>query len=654
MHILGVDTGGTFTDLVYFNGQSVLTHKELSTPHAPEHAILRGIASLGIDTRDLHVVHGTTVATNALLEGKGARTVFVTNHGFKDLLLIGRQTREELYNLTPGKKRTLFDPELCLEAGGRVGPEGETVLPLPAAEIEALVSGIEQLDAEAVAICLLFSFVDNRFEKAIQDRLADRCFVSISSEVLAEYREYERGLATWINSYLGPVMQGYLSRLSRQIPDSRISVMQSDGLTLGTATAERNAVRLLLSGPAGGLWGSFHIGAGMGRTQLLTFDMGGTSTDVSIINGEFDLTSNGKIAGLPIAVPMLDIHTIGAGGGSIAWVDEGGLLQVGPDSAGALPGPACYGRGGSHATVTDAHVVLGRLPSSCKLAGNLVLDDAAAQTAVSNLAQRLDLDIQTCAQGIVRIANEQMAQALRVMSVHRGHDPKDFTLVSFGGAGGLHVCDLAETLRIRQALVPAHTGVLSAFGLLAAPSGKEVSQSCIRLIGDCREEEVEAIFDRLERRITSDLRVEATSAFQLKREIDLRYQGQSATLRLPWLNQVQAASAFHERHRDRFGYALDMPVELVNVRLTMQGADMPDMPLPRIARRECGQPVDRVRLQEFGVQVPVFRRSDIGQEQVLNGPAIIVEAQATLYVAPQWTAVQQDSGSLLLEHTGTH
>lgn len=651
MHILGVDTGGTFTDLVYFNGQSVLTHKELSTPHAPEHAILRGIASMGIDVKALQIVHGTTVATNALLEGKGARTVFVTNHGFKDLLLIGRQTREELYNLTPGEKRTLFDPQLCLETGGRVGPEGETVQPLPAEEIEALISRIEQLEAGAIAICLLFSFMDNRFEKAIRDRLAGRYFISISSEVLAEYREYERGLATWINSYLGPVMQGYLSRLGRQVPDSLISVMQSDGLTLGTDMAERNAVRLLLSGPAGGLWGSFHAGSDVGCKRLLTFDMGGTSTDVSIIDGEFGLTGDGKVAGLPVAVPMLDIHTIGAGGGSVAWVDEGGLLQVGPDSAGASPGPACYGLGGHEATVTDAHVVLGRLPASCKLAGNLVLDGAAARTAVTNLARRLDLDAQTCAQGIVRIANEQMAQALRVMSVHRGHDPKDFTLVSFGGAGGLHVCDLAGALQIRQALVPAHTGVLSAVGLLAAPRGKEVSQSCIRRLDDCRQEEVQAILDGLEQRIASDLGPEAGSAFELKPEIDLRYQGQSATLRVPWLHPSAAARAFHERHRKRFGYALDMPVELVNVRLTARATDALDMPVPRIDRQEPGRPFDQARLLELEMAVPVYRRSDIGLGQTLPGPAVIVEAQATLYVAPGWKAAQQESGSLLLEQT---
>lgn len=653
MRILGVDTGGTFTDLVYFNGQSVLVHKELATPSAPERAILNGIAALRIETEGLHIVHGTTVATNALLESKGARTVFITNHGFKDLLLIGRQTRRELYNLTPKKVRSLFDPQLNLETGGRVNPQGETLEPLLPEELQTLTARINELNAEAVAICLLFSFVDDCFERQIRDRLANKYFVSISSEVLAEHREYERGLVTWLNSYLGPVLHGYLSSLRKQMPSAQISVMQSHGLTLSAAAAERNAVRLLLSGPAGGLWGSLHVGESIGRTQLLTFDMGGTSTDVSIINNEFNLTSKGEVAQLPIAVPMLDIHTIGAGGGSIAWIDEGGLLQVGPDSAGAAPGPACYGQGGKQATVTDAHVVLGRLPATCKLAGNLALHVAAANTAVADLAQGLDLTVKTCAQGIVRVANEQMAQALRVMSVQRGHDPKDFTLVSFGGAGGLHVCDLADALNIRFALAPAYAGVLSAFGLLVAPPGKEVSQSHIKLLCDCQDEELENIFLQLEKNITHNLTTEARQEFRLKREIDLRYQGQSATLKLAWSSSAQTAQAFHAKHKQRFSYALDMPVELVNLRLTASGTGA-DIKLPHVSLQTPAHPIEHVTLHELEQQAPVYKRTDIGQNQILSGPAIIIETQATLYIAPQWCAIPQDPGGLLLQRTDRH
>ena len=648
MHILGVDTGGTFTDLVYFDGQSLLAHKELSTPDAPENAILNGINAMGIEIKELHIVHGTTVATNALLEGKGARTIFITNHGFKDLLLIGRQTRRELYNLTPKKQRSLFDTQLSLETGGRVNPQGETIQPLLHEEIKELETRVDQLQPQAVAICLLFSFFDARHEQTIKKILAEKYFVSISSEVLAEHREYERGLATWLNSYLGPVMQGYLSRLHQQLANSQISVMQSHGLTLSATVAKRNAVRLLLSGPAGGLWASQHAGGEIGHAQLLTFDMGGTSTDVSIINQEFNLTNQGEVAGLPIAVPMLDIHTIGAGGGSMAWVDVGGLLQVGPASAGATPGPACYGQGGKDATVTDAHVVLGRLPASSKLAGNLPLDHDAAHTAVAELAELLRLSVDTCAQGIVRVANEQMAQALRVMSVHRGHDPNNFTLVSFGGAGGLHVCDLADALNINYALVPAYAGVLSAFGLLIAPPGKEQSQSYIKLINECRDKEIDKIFYKLEKKLFYDL--EDGSSFTLKREVELRYQGQASTLKLLWEGVDQAAQVFHLKHESRFGYGLKMPVELVNLRLTASG-EPTRISQHLVAPTTPAHPCEQTWLQELNTEVPVYKRAEIGQKQVLLGPLIIVEPQATVYIAPRWRASLHGSGGLLLERT---
>ncbi len=648
MRILGVDTGGTFTDLVYFNGRSVSTHKELSTPDVPERAILNGIAALGIDVKNLHIVHGTTVATNALLEGKGARTAFITNHGFKDLLLIGRQTRQELYNLTPKKERSLFDPQCNLEVGGRVDAHGQIILPLLPTELEKLTAEIHQLNVEAVAVCLLFAFVDDAFEREVRERLKNHYFVSISSQVLAEHGEYERGLATWLNSYLGPVMQRYLSRLGQHARTANISVMQSNGLTLNAAMAERNAVRLLLSGPAGGLWGSLHAGNRTGHTRLLTFDMGGTSTDVSIIDERLNLTTGAEIARLPVAVPTLDIHTIGAGGGSIAWIDDGGLLQVGPESAGAAPGPACYGQGGKDATVTDAHVVLGRLPASCKLAGNLQLRYTAAVTAVASLARRLRIDVQTCAQGIVRVANEQMVQALRLMSVHRGHDPGDFTLVSFGGAGGLHVCELAQALNMRVALVPARAGVLSAFGLLVAPPGKEISQSYIRLLDDCRDQRLTAIFLQLEQKISQELVPEAGQKFQLKREIDLRYQGQAATLKLDWSTGEQVAQAFHARHRRRFGYALEMPVEVVNLRLTASG-ESADLRLPGGLRQTPGLPIKRVKLHGLNRLAAVYRRVDIGQNQVLTGAAIVIEKAATVYLPPGWRASPQAPGDLLLE-----
>ena len=650
MQLLGVDTGGTFTDLVYFDGQRLYTHKELSTPDHPEQAILKGIAELNIDISNLTIVHGTTVATNALLEGKGARTVFITNHGFKDILLIGRQTRAELYNLTPKNQRSLFDPALNLEVGGRVSPQGDTVQPLTAKETDAVLQKIQELNTESVAICLLFSFVDNQYERKLRDLLKQKYFVSISSEVLAEYREYERGLVTWINSYLGPVMQSYLAKLSKQLQQANLSIMQSDGLTVQAEHAQNKAVKLLLSGPAGGLWGSLYFAKQSNLTRLLTFDMGGTSTDVSIINKDFHTSKQGKIAGLPISIPMLDIHTIGAGGGSIAWIDAGGLLQVGPHSAGAQPGPACYGQGGTQATVTDAHLVLGRLPNACKLAGHMSLNVTAAKQAIAKLSEPLHLSLEECALGIIRIANEHMAQALRVMSIHRGFNPKDFTLVSFGGAGGLHVCELANDLQIPRAFIPNQAGLLSALGLLIAPPGQEVSQTHIKLLEDCSEQEIENIFVKLQQKISHELRFETQTAFNFSKMLDLRYQGQSSTLKLQWQNLQSTQQAFHQAHKTRFGYDLEVAIELVNIRITAACVSR-EIQL-QTTNTTTNNPVSTyVQLHGHEQTIPLYELSDREQIQVIAGPAIVLQTNTTLYIAENWRATAQTSGSLLLERT---
>ena len=345
--LLGVDTGGTFTDFVYFNGKSVKVHKVLSTPEAPERAILQGINELGIDTSNLRVIHGSTVATNAVLEAKGVRTVYITNNGFADLIQIGRQARAELYNLRPMAVQPLLEPECCLEVNTRLTANGEVITPLDKTELVELSDRIRKLNPDSVAINLLFSFLDDDQEKAIEAVMPDSIFVSRSSDVLPEYKEYERGMTTVLNSYVGPLMDGYLRRLDDALGNVRLSIMQSSGGTIDAARAGRHAVNLLLSGPAGGLKGAGYV-AGLGQqSHLLTFDMGGTSTDVALIDGEISLTSEGRIGTYPVAVPMVDMYTIGAGGGSIAKVDAGGLLLVGPESAGASPGPACYAKGGA-------------------------------------------------------------------------------------------------------------------------------------------------------------------------------------------------------------------------------------------------------------------------------------------------------------------
>ncbi|MES9930618.1 MAG: hydantoinase/oxoprolinase family protein, partial [Candidatus Thiodiazotropha sp. 6PDIVS] len=441
--LLGVDTGGTFTDFVLFRDHQVETHKVLSTPEAPEKAILQGINELGLESDGLILVHGSTVATNAALEGKGVQTLYIGNRGLADLLTIGRQARQELYNLQPDAIDPPVPAEYCLETGGRLGGDGRVVEPLSEEDLVILKGEIDRLNPQAVAINLLYSYLDDGFERLIESVVPEDVFCSRSSEVLPASGEYERGIATWLNSWVGPLVAGYIQRLSTELPGARLSVMQSSGEAIAAEQAAKQAVRMLLSGPAGGLVGAGFLAAESGRSQLLTLDMGGTSTDVALFDGAPRLTREGHIGPWPVAVPMVDMHTIGAGGGSIARLDAGGMLLVGPESAGADPGPACYAGGGEEATVTDANLLLGRLREDAFLGGRMKLQREASEKVVGRLAQQMALSLEAVAEGIVRVANEHMAHALRVTSVQRGVDPRNYTLVSFGGAGGLHVCALA-------------------------------------------------------------------------------------------------------------------------------------------------------------------------------------------------------------------
>ena len=550
---LGIDTCGTFTDFVLYDGGSLRIHKVLSTPQAPEQAILQGIAELGLSTDGLQVVHGSTVATNAVLERKGVRTVYITNKGLGDVLTIGRQARRELYKLQPEHQLPPVPSELCLEVNARIASDGSRVCELEESERERLLEKIAGLKPQAVAINLLFSFVDDTDERRIESWLPDGLFVSRSAEVLSEYKEYERGIATWLNAWVGPLVAGYLERLNEKLMPAPVAVMQSAGGTVSAAGAGRKAVQLLLSGPAGGLMGARFIGRQAGFEQLLTFDMGGTSTDVALVEGEISLTSEGHIGPWPVAVPMVDMHTIGAGGGSIACVDSGGLLQVGPQSAGADPGPACYGRGGLLPTVTDANLVLGRLQADAFLGGAMVLDSQAAITALQPVARAMAVSVEAAALGIIEVANEHMAQALRIISVQRGVDPINHVLVSFGGAGGLHVCALAEALGMSRAMVPVHAGVLSALGMLTAPCARQLSRTVNGLLDQLSEVQLEQQLQRLAVTGRDELRTEGVSTREIEARfsLDLRYRGQSSTLNLVWQGKAQTGKAFHAAHEQR-------------------------------------------------------------------------------------------------------
>jgi len=651
--LLGVDTGGTFTDFVLFDGEGLRVHKVLSTPDAPERAILQGVRELGIEGEllgQLRMVHGSTVATNAVLEGKGVRTVFITNHGLGDMLTLGRQAREELYNLQPAPVAPPVPQELCLETGGRLGADGSVVETLSDEELAELKQRIGELAPRAVAINLLFSFLDDRFEKAIEAVIPEGIFVSRSSEILPEYREYERGITTWLNAWVGPLVEGYLGRLEAGLPGASVSVMQSSGNTIAASLAGRQAVHMLLSGPAGGLSAAQSVGAMAGRERLLTFDMGGTSTDVALIDGELQLTSEGRIGRYPVSVPMVDMHTIGAGGGSIARVDAGGLLQVGPESAGASPGPACYGGGGSEPTVTDANLVLGRLLPGAFLGGGMELDVAAAETAVGHVAGALVTGLHEAAEGIIRIANEHMARALRVMSVQRGLDPRQMTLASFGGAGGLHVCALAEALGMTQAMVPVHAGVLSALGMLTAPRGRQLSRTHRGLLSAISENEIESLLAELRSEGEHSLRQELPEGgIAATASLDLRYRGQSYTLNVPWQgSRSNSEAAFHRAHEERYGHRLELPVELVNLRLQLQGP-RPELPIAMAEGEQDEALKGRTELYGIDGSVEIWAREALRGGDEIRGPALITERVSTTWLAPGWTCYVDPHGNLMLE-----
>jgi len=646
---VGIDVGGTFTDFLAVraleNGAvEFLLHKVPSTPEAPERAVLAGLEAMGISGEAMQIVHGSTVATNALLERKGARTAFVTNRGFADLLTLARQTRPHLYALEFEPVPPPVPAGLCLETGGRVGADGATIEPLTGQDLAELRAQLRELQVEAVAINLLFAFLDPSHEQAIEAALRKALpgvFVSRSSRVLPEYKEYERGVAVWLNASLGPLASGYLRRLEqglgRLAPASSLQVMQSSGETISAASAADSAVNLLLSGPAGGLAAVQYLGRQLGEPKLLSFDMGGTSTDVALLDGAVGITSEGQLGDFPVAVPMVDMHTIGAGGGSIAHVDSGGMLRVGPTSAGAEPGPACYGKGGVDATVTGANLLLGRLPAGAPLAGGLALDAGLAHRAVGELAGRIGLDIEATARGIVSIANEHMVEAIRRISVNRGFDPAEFLLVSFGGAGGLHVCALAEALGVRRALAPAHAGVLSALGMAVADQGRQFSRTLQRSAASDPTEQINEAYRELLGRAAAEFAAEGldAAAMRTRQAVDVRYVGQSSVLQVPWSDWPETLARFHDLHRRRYGYALETRAEAVNVRLRAWFPS-PSFDLPT---RQQAPGKTRAR------RLP----GELAAGESLTGPAVIAEYASTTWVAESWRARRDAFGNVLLE-----
>jgi N-methylhydantoinase A len=628
---IGVDAGGTFTDFVVLHdGGRIETFKLRSNPRAPARVILEGLRRVAA-TAD--VVHGSTVATNALLERKGARTALVTTAGFEDLLAIGRQNRAELYNLTPAPKRPLIARELCFGVRERTHFDGTVAARPRAAELRALGKRLRRARVEAVAICFLHAYQNPANERAAA-RAVRGVYLACSHEVCPEFREYERASTTVLNAYVGPLLDAYLAELEAGLRHS-VSILQSNGGFMTAAEARRHAVRTILSGPAGGVIGAIEMARLSGFERIVGFDMGGTSTDVSLSEGRPRETTEAAVDGFPIRVPMLDIHTVGAGGGSIARVDEGGLLRVGPESAGADPGPACYGLG-EEPTVTDAHVALGRIAAGQFLGGAMRIDVERAGAAVDRVAKRLGLSRTAAAEGILRVANANMERAIRVVSVERGHDPRDFALAAFGGCGGLHACEIAASLGMSTVLVPRYAEALSALGMLLAARVRDYAA------GALNRADIEERFRELEARALAEM-----PGAKLERSADVRYAGQSYELNVPW-SRRGAAAAFHRAHHRVYGYASPgRAIEIVTLRVRARVAT----PRPRIEpprRAAEGEPeLRRVRTGGRWRRIPVFRREQVpaaGQA----GPALIADYGATTLAPPGWRVTVDNVGNLVL------
>src|SRR6266498_3018422 len=662
---VGVDTGGTFTDFVFETDGQIEIFKSPSTPSDPSVAIAAGLRAIaektGVALANIEVVHGTTVGTNALLERRGARTALITTRGFEDVLVIGRQARPELYNLNALRPPPLIPDNLRFGLRERVSSTGE-ILELPKeTEVSAVVKQIKKAKVESVAICLLFSFVNPVFEKQIAAALSDLNIpLSVSHKILPEYREFERTSTVTINAYLQPLMGNYLKRLATNTPHLR--VMQSSGGSISASVAADEPVRTILSGPAGGVVGALRTARAAGFEKIITFDMGGTSTDVALCERDgLRMTNEATVAGLPVAVSVMDIHTVGAGGGSIARVDEGGSLRVGPESAGADPGPACYGRS-FLPTVTDAHLVLGHFGGAGLLGGAFALDEERSRKAMEQLGSELSkvarrrMTAIEAAQGVLSVANTNMERALRRISVERGYDGREFVLLPFGGAGGLHAVDLARALRIPRIVVPNSAGALSAIGVLTADVVKDQSRTTMLDFSPGVAKKLEKIFAEMERNAAGALRREgfSTALQKHERSLALRYKGQSFELDIKQTGTNLAAS-FHRAHRERYGYAQEAGViEIVSARVRSTGIvkKLPQKDAS-VSRKNLAHAAKFVTAYLDGkkLSVALYQREGLAAGAQLRAPCIVTEYSSTTLIPPSARGEVDTFGNLIIQLT---
>lgn len=656
--LVGVDIGGTFTDLVLSDNGQLKIHKLLSSPHNPAESMLKGLQEItpgGLPALT-QVAHGSTVATNAILERKGAKTAFVTTQGFRDVLFIGRQNRPVLYALHPTLPPPLIPRDLCYEVPERLDFTGTILKPLDTKALDAVLDQITGENVDSIAVCFLFSYVNPQHEQQVRDRILERGIVKepwqviLSSDVLPEFREYERASTVALEAYVRPIMSRYITNLESELNQSTsLRIMKSDGGVMRANRIRQQAINTALSGPAAGVMGAFYVSQLAGFDHIITLDMGGTSTDVALIAGSPEPRPESEIDGLPLRIRMLDIETIGAGGGSIARVDAGGALRVGPESAGANPGPAIYGQGGEQVTTSDANAILGRLDADHFLGGAMSLDMKAGQNAVTQLAKQLNFNPIDTAKGVIDIANVNIDRALRHVSIARGYDPRDFTLVAFGGAGPLHACEVADQLEIPRVLVPRSPGVLCALGLLVADVAVEYSRSVMQvanrqLIAQLRAEQVELIALG-QKDLEQEGLPEDNMVFQVS--LDMRYQGQAYELNIPFGRTV--VKNFHDEHEITYGHAMPhRRVEIVNMRMNAIGViEKPVLNAVEITEHTA-EPIGE-KDSPLGGLMMLYKRDELQAGATFSGEALVFQMDSTTYIPSGWSVRVDGFYNLILE-----
>lgn len=668
--MIGIDVGGTFTDFSLFDieKKELFHYKISSTPDDPSRAIVTGILEM-LKQKDIpcdrvdYLAHGTTVATNALIEHKGAKTALITTKGFKDLLEIGRQTRPSLYNLFKEKPEILVPGNLRCEVPERLYYNGAVCEPLDENETRKVIEKLKSDNIEAIAVCTLFSYINPSHEKRIGELIEEifpGAYISVSHEVVPEFREYQRMSTTVVNAYLGPVMAKYVKNFQDSIKEAGIKVdpyiTQSNGSIISISETIKNPVRTAVSGPSAGVVGAIYITGMCGIGNIITFDMGGTSADVSLIeNGRPLLTSERVIHGYPVRIPMIDIVTVGAGGGSIAWLDAGGALKVGPESAGAEPGPACYGRGGKEPTVTDANVILGRLNPEYILDGKMkLMPSLSAEVIKDKICSRTGLSLIEAAAGIIAVVNSNMVRAIRIVSVERGYDPREFTLVAFGGAGPLHACAVANELGISQVFIPLSPGTLCSLGLLVADIKYDYVKTHIIPAREENMDEIDGIFDSLIEKGKRFLDAEKIpeDKRQYIKSVDARYKRQNYEITIPvqdgkfdmesFKNTIES---FHREHEKNYGYCNpEQEVQFVNFRVTALGKVSKPTPVKHEVKRDTKKPVPAsmrdIYFENGGKfeSCPVFLRKELSYGDKITGPAVIEQMDSTILIIPGWEA----------------